>query len=128
MTFAIKDWEKFPGKPSLVKQYLANCNPFAGDGQIWATFSLGLNECEESFVWVMKNCWGKNCSGTETPSKRYGSASHMMISMLKPYAKHRKINSNLIPMKNLHSHSSLLQSKIETLAFTRNEFVNEKTP
>ena len=63
MTFAIKDWEKFPSKPSLVKQYLANCNPYAGDGQIWATFTLGLNECEESFVWVMKNCWGKNCGG-----------------------------------------------------------------
>ena len=62
-TFAIKDWEKFPSKPSLVKTYLANCNPYAGEGQIWATFALGLNECEESFIWVMKNCWGKNTGG-----------------------------------------------------------------
>ena len=62
-TFAIKDWEKFPSKPSLVKTYLANCNPYAGEGQIWATFTLGLNECEESFIWIMKNCWGKNTGG-----------------------------------------------------------------
>ena len=63
MTFAIKDWDSFPGKPSLVKQYLAGCNPFAGEGNIWATFTLGLNECDESFLWVMKNCWAKNSGG-----------------------------------------------------------------
>lgn len=40
ITFGIKDWNNFPGKPSLVKQYLANCNPYAGEGQIWATFQL----------------------------------------------------------------------------------------
>ena len=62
-TFEIKNWDNFPGKPSLVKQYLANCNPYAGEGQIWATFTLGLNECDESFLWVMKNCWGKDNGG-----------------------------------------------------------------
>ena len=61
--FEIKNWTNFPGKPSLVKKYLANCNPFAGEGMIWATFQLGLNECEESFIWVMKNSWGKNVGG-----------------------------------------------------------------
>ena len=63
MTFEIKNWSNFPGKPSLVKQYLANCNPYAGEGQIWATFTLGLNECDESFLWVMKNCWAKENGG-----------------------------------------------------------------
>ena len=62
-TFEIKNWNNFPGKPSLVKQYLANCNPYAGEGQIWATFTLGLNECDESFLWVMKNCWSKDNGG-----------------------------------------------------------------
>ena len=60
MTFEIKNWADFPGKPSLVKQYLANYNPYAGDGTIWATFQLGLNECDESFIWIMKEVWARS--------------------------------------------------------------------
>ena len=63
MTFEIKNWAEFPGKPSLVKQYLANCNPYAGDGTIWATFQLGLNECDESFIWIMKEVWARSNGG-----------------------------------------------------------------
>ena len=100
MTFAIKDWEKFPGKPSLVKQYLANCNPYAGEGQIWATFTLGLNECDESFIWIMKNCWGKNTGGffekkelqhTDTKQEIWFCLSHEDIDVEALYQAQKKV-------------------------------------
>jgi len=62
-TFELKNWQNFPNKPSLVKQYLAGCNPYAGDGMIYATFHMGFNEDEECLIWTLRD-WAKSIGGT----------------------------------------------------------------
>ena len=61
-TFELKNWQNFPNKTSLAKQYLAGCNPYAGEGMIYATFHMGFNEDEECLIWTLRD-WAKSIGG-----------------------------------------------------------------